>query len=82
MEISDFFIDENRTILDAMKQIDLIAKKVLFVTKKDQFVATLTDGDIRRWILRKGELSASIARLPTIHQSISMKTINVIQKNL
>lgn len=58
MDIKDFLIDENCTMLEAMKLLDKVAKKVLFITKNDHFAATLTDGDIRRWILKKGSLEA------------------------
>lgn len=60
MEIAEFLIDEEATMIDAMKKIDKTAKKVLFVTKEENFVATVTDGDIRRWILKKGNLDAKV----------------------
>jgi dTDP-glucose pyrophosphorylase len=63
MEIKDFLIDENKTLLEAMNQLENAAKKVLFVTREGCFVAALTDGDIRRWILRKGSLDAKVKEL-------------------
>lgn len=60
MEIKDFLIDENCSMLGAMKQLDEVAKKVLFITKDDHLIATVTDGDIRRWILKHGSLDASV----------------------
>ncbi|WP_300383505.1 sugar phosphate nucleotidyltransferase [Clostridium sp.] len=60
MDIKDFFIDEENTIVEAMNQLDKVAKKVLFVFKDKKFVAALTDGDIRRWILKKGSLDSKI----------------------
>ena len=52
MDIKDFLIDEDKSMIEAMSQLDLVAKKILFVTKNDKFVAAITDGDIRRWILK------------------------------
>lgn len=60
MEIKDFLIDEESTLIEAMKQLDMVAKKILFVVKKGHFVATITDGDIRRSILRKKNLDSKI----------------------
>ncbi|MDI6452390.1 sugar phosphate nucleotidyltransferase [Peloplasma aerotolerans] len=60
MDVIEFLIDENSTMLEAMKQLDKIAKKVLFVVKNDCLVGAITDGDIRRWILRKGNLKAKV----------------------
>lgn len=60
MEIKDFLINEESTIMEAMQQLDKVAKKVLFITREGQFVASITDGDIRRWILKKGNLEARV----------------------
>ncbi|MBS4534371.1 NTP transferase domain-containing protein [Clostridium sp. D2Q-14] len=60
MDIIDFLIDEEVTILEAMERLDKVAKKVLFVVREGHFVATITDGDIRRWILKKGNLDAKV----------------------
>lgn len=60
MEIREFLIDEEASMIDAMNQLDRLAKKVLFVMKEEVFVATINDGDIRRWILKKGNLDAKV----------------------
>jgi dTDP-glucose pyrophosphorylase len=60
MEVKDFLISEDQTMIEAMKQLDKVAKKVLFVTSNSKLVAALTDGDIRRWILKKGDLDSKI----------------------
>ncbi|WP_227394283.1 sugar phosphate nucleotidyltransferase [Jeotgalibacillus aurantiacus] len=60
MDVQAFLIDEKATMLDAMAQLDAVAKKVLFVTRDDRFVGAITDGDIRRWILKKGNLEAKV----------------------
>lgn len=63
MNISNFLIDEDVTLLDAMEQLDKVAKKVLFVVKEGRFVAAITDGDIRRWILKKGNLTTKVKNI-------------------
>ena len=60
MDIKDLLIEENNTILFAMEKLDKNAKKILFVQKGNQLVASLTDGDIRRWILAQGSLKAFV----------------------
>lgn len=60
MEIKDFLIDEESTMIEAMHQLDRVAKKVLFVLQNGKFTAAITDGDIRRWILKKGNLDARV----------------------
>ncbi|WP_026672366.1 sugar phosphate nucleotidyltransferase [Alkalihalobacterium bogoriense] len=60
MDVKDFLIQEDATMLEAMALLDKVAKKVLFVIREGQFVAAITDGDIRRWILKKGKLEAKV----------------------
>ncbi len=60
MDVERFLIDENASMLEAMKQLDEVAKKVLFVLKNEEFVATLSDGDIRRHILKNGSLDSIV----------------------
>lgn len=63
MDVKDFLIDEEATMLEAMELLDRVAKKVLFVVRQGQFVAAITDGDIRRWILKKGNLDARVKEI-------------------
>ncbi|XJZ27085.1 sugar phosphate nucleotidyltransferase [Bacillota bacterium Lsc_1132] len=63
MDVKDFLIDEEATMLEAMDLLDRVAKKVLFVVREGQFVAAITDGDIRRWILKKGNLDARVKEI-------------------
>jgi dTDP-glucose pyrophosphorylase len=61
--VTDFLIDEESTMLEAMELLDKVAKKVLFVVRDGQFIAAITDGDIRRWILKKGKLEANVKEI-------------------
>lgn len=63
MDVKDFLIEEEATMLEAMELLDRVAKKVLFVVRQGQFVAAITDGDIRRWILKKGNLDAKVKEI-------------------
>ena len=60
MNVTNYLIDENMMMIKAMEQLDKVAKKVLFVVKEGKLVASITDGDIRRWILKKGSLVAEV----------------------
>ena len=54
-------IQETILLKDAMQVLDSTAKKILFVVDEEQqFQGTLTDGDIRRWILKAGDLQAAV----------------------
>lgn len=73
-----FICKETVNIVDAMSQIDKNAKGILFVVDdNERLVGTLTDGDIRRWILNKGGL------LSPIHMAMNKepKSLNFDKKN-
>lgn len=58
--ISEYLITEDKTILQAMEILDKTANKILFVQRDSVLLAALTDGDVRRWILKGGELKEAI----------------------
>lgn len=58
--MNDMYIEENKTILDAMHKLDKNAKKILFVQNDGILLASVTDGDIRRKILSDGNLNLPI----------------------
>jgi len=63
-DISSLLIKRDVMIRDAMKKMDDGAERILFVTDEDmKMLGTLTDGDIRRWILSEGALFESIDKL-------------------
>ena len=67
-EINQFKINVNFSIREAMKQLDITAEKILFVVNNyDILIGTLTDGDIRRWILNGGALNKNVDMIYNKH---------------
>lgn len=60
MNVKDILIDENLSMIQAMQVLDKTSKKVLFVEHEGKLAASITDGDIRRWILNRGNLDAKV----------------------
>lgn len=56
----DIFICQDITIREAIKKLDVTAKKILFVVDGTKLVGTVTDGDVRRWILKNGDFNYSV----------------------
>lgn len=63
MNIQDIIINEEISIRQAAKVLDKTAKQVLLITEDNKLKAVLTDGDIRRWILKSGDLSAPVKEI-------------------
>ena len=65
--LSKYIGTETLSIVDAMERIDANAKGILFITDEQGILkGALTDGDIRRWILKAGGLSASVKSAMTL----------------
>lgn len=63
MNLQDFIVSEEKTVIEVMKVIDHNAKGIAFICKDDYLQAIVTDGDIRRFILKNGNLNESIKEI-------------------
>lgn len=67
-DLKPFLISTEVTVVQAMHRLEETAEKILFVTEEDgRLVGSLSDGDIRRWILGGGELHAPVMRAANPH---------------
>lgn len=57
MQYQDYCISADLSVKDAMKVIDGVFPKIVFVLKEGKLKASLTDGDIRRFLLKGGKLT-------------------------
>jgi CBS domain-containing protein len=60
LNLSDFLTTEEQTVLEVMRIIDHNTKGVAFICTEGKLLGVVTDGDIRRYILRRGDLNAPI----------------------
>lgn len=58
--IKKFLISYDKSLEDALKKISKNGSKAVVVTKKNFFLGVLTDGDIRRAILKKNSINSKI----------------------
>ncbi len=62
VELQKFAIARDSSIVSAMKKIDENARGILYVlSKDDKLEGSITDGDIRRWILRTGGIDGRVS---------------------
>lgn len=67
MDIQTLFINRDTSIRQTIKRLDKTAKKILIVVENNKLIGVVTDGDIRRWILRNGDLSSSVSLIMNMH---------------
>ncbi|GAA0758196.1 nucleotidyltransferase family protein [Clostridium sartagoforme] len=66
--ISNLMVNKDITIKLALEKLDYEAKGFLAVIdKSDVLVGTITDGDIRRWILKNGDLTELVDKVMNIN---------------
>ena len=68
MNFKERDINSSSTILDALKQMDVIEKKLLIVLKNHQFLGLLSIGDVQRAIIKSTDLNTPIESI--IRQNI------------
>lgn len=57
MEYKNYCISDELTVREAMKAIDSADPKIVFIVTEKKLIASLTDGDIRRYLLNGGQLT-------------------------
>ncbi len=63
-EQEKFIGTEGLSVVDAMKKIDATAKGIIFVVDStNHLIGSLTDGDVRRFILKTGNLEGTVSQM-------------------
>ena len=62
MRIDDLIIDENKTVLDAMHQLNDTGRAILFVAPDGVLQGVVTDADVRRYIIARRRFDRPCAR--------------------
>lgn len=63
-QLHTFLIFPEAAVVEAMQKIDANAKGILFaVDKNRKLIGVITDGDIRRWLIKTGELQGTVAQI-------------------
>jgi len=63
-KLDQFLVPKSISIKEAMRRMDSLGEKILFVVDdKNKLNGSLSDGDIRRWVLKNGTLSEPIEKV-------------------
>lgn len=86
MDIKEIIIDENYSIKEVIKKLDKTAKRILLVQNEGELVGVITDGDIRRWILKNGDLNECCEKIInknpiTIHSEDRDKAVEIMKEH-
>ena len=56
MNYKQYLISKDTKLKDAMKKIDSLKPKILFIVENEKLIGALTDGDVRRYLLAGGKV--------------------------
>ncbi len=62
MEYKNYLVTKEICIKDAMKKIDSLKPKILFVVENGVLIGALTDGDVRRYLLAGGSVDETVEK--------------------
>lgn len=63
-ELKKYLGTGNMTVVEAMQKIDRNAKGIIYIVDQNgKLLGSLTDGDLRRWIIRTGNLSGRASQM-------------------
>ncbi|MBE5905622.1 MAG: CBS domain-containing protein [Lachnospiraceae bacterium] len=63
-ELKAFLVHPGTTVVDAMQRIDKNSKGILFVVdEQERLMGSLTDGDVRRWLIKTGDMRTGVENL-------------------
>lgn len=73
MNLNDFIVSESDSVIEVMKVIDNNTKGIAFICLERKLLGVVTDGDIRRYILKNGNLNEPIQKIANYSPKFIMK---------
>jgi dTDP-glucose pyrophosphorylase len=68
------YIDKSCTLIEALKKMDFLERKLLIVTSENNFFGLLSVGDIQRAIIKNYDLNTSIEKIIRKNIKVARKT--------
>lgn len=77
-DLQNICVEEGTSISDSIKKLDEAGEKIVLVTKNNKLTGTITDGDVRRWILRKGSFEEDVSKM--MHKNPKVVSVEEAEK--
>lgn len=77
-EMNKYLISPNISVKEAMKRLDKARSKVLFIiNSENKLIGSISDGDIRRWLLSGGNLESLVKNVYNHHPFTIFEGYNI-----
>lgn len=85
MTINDYIVSEETSLRDTMQVIDKNASGIAFICREGAFLATVTDGDVRRSLMKGVDMETPVREIANYHplylyQKSSHKATSLMQE--
>lgn len=86
LDIEKYVVNKKCTVRQAMEVIDVTTKRLVFIVDEKMLIGSLTDGDVRRWILAGGALDGAVTeamhKTPIIlHERETSQANSIMKQN-
>lgn len=61
MKLQDLLLDEKSTVKQAIERLESVRCKVVYVVKGKKLIASVSDGDVRRFSLKSGDIHENVS---------------------
>lgn len=73
MQIADLLIEESATIKEAVERLERVRCKVVYVVDNGKLIASVSDGDVRRYALGDGDTGLPLKHIANFHPSFLLR---------
>lgn len=77
MELKQFIVNRDEKIIDVMNVINDNGRRVVFVCDEYKLQGVVTDGDVRRYILKNGDLKEPVEKIANFSPKYFMRDENI-----
>lgn len=67
MDIFAFMVSGTATVLEALQQLDNNGHGILFLCEDERIKGVVSDGDVRRYMLRNGDMGCAVSKIANYH---------------
>lgn len=82
MQLSKYIIESDSSVIQAMEKIDKNSIGTVYVVSSEVMIGVITDGDIRRFILEKGDINSNVLEIANKNFQFSYESDYKIAKKI
>lgn len=70
IKLQDMLLTENATVKQAIERLEKVRCKVVYIVRGKKLLASVSDGDVRRFSLKTGNISENVSKIANYNPSV------------